>query len=142
MYKKILVPVDGSESSLKTLEHAAEMASLLGSKITLLHVIAPLPSTVHGYIQANELAINSVQIFAQEVLDKAKESISQKYNLEIETALGDGDPAYEICEKAKNEQFDLIVIGNRGLSQIASFIMGSVSRRVSRHATCPVLIYR
>jgi len=141
MYKKILVPVDGSENALKTLDHAAELASILGSKVTILHVIAPLPSSVQGYIQTNNIA-EEIRGFAQEVLDKAKESVINKYNLEFDTDLLNGDPANEICDKAKKDQYDLIVIGSRGLNQIVSFIMGSVSRRVARHAACPVLIVR
>ena len=140
MYKKILVPVDGSENSLKTLEHAVKLASVLGSQVTLVHVIAPLPSSVQGYI-TNDL-VKEVQSFGLEVLQNAKESIPPQFNLEIETDLVYGDPSNEICDKAKNDQFDLIVIGSRGLSQIVSIIMGSVSRRVARHATCPVLIVR
>ncbi|HBX22604.1 MAG TPA: universal stress protein [Desulfotomaculum sp.] len=141
MYKKILVPIDGSENSLKTLDHAAELASVLGSKIALFHVIAPLPSTVQRHVQVNNL-VQEVQGFGQEVLEDAKKAIAKKYNLEIETDLIYGDPANEICDKAKKDQFDLIVIGSRGLSEITSIIMGSVSRRVARHAVCPVLIVR
>jgi len=141
MYKKILVPLDGSDNSLKTLDHAAEIASVFGSKIVLFNVITPLPSTVQRYVQVNNL-VQEVREFGQGVLEDAKKAISEKYNLEIETDLIYGDPANEICNKAQKEQFDLIVIGSRGLNQITSIIMGSVSRRVARHAVCPVLIVR
>jgi len=141
MYKRILVPIDGSESSLRTLDYAAELASILGSQIELFHVIAPLPSTVQRYFQVNDLT-QEIHGFGREMLEDAQKTISEKYNLEIETDLIYGDPANEICEKAKKNQFDLIVIGSRGLSDISSIIMGSVSRRVARHAVCPVLIVR
>ncbi len=141
MFKKILVPVDGSDNSLKTLDYAAELASAFGSKITLFNVIAPLPSTVQRYVQVNNL-VDEVKAFGRGVLEDAKQKISEKYNLDIETDLIYGDPANEICSKAKKEQFELIVIGSRGLNEITSIIMGSVSRRVARHAVCPVLVVR
>lgn len=141
MYKKILVPVDGSESSMASLKHAAELAVNLNSKITIFHVIAPLPSSVQRYVHVNNL-VNEVQEYGKELLENARDSISKKYDLDIETDLIYGDPANEIVHKAKEGQFDLVVIGSRGLSQITSILLGSISRRVARHAPCPVLIIR
>jgi len=53
-----------------------------------------------------------------------------------------GQPADEICKKAKDGGYDLLVMGNRGLGEIKGYLMGSVSNRVIRHAVCPVLIVR
>jgi nucleotide-binding universal stress UspA family protein len=60
----------------------------------------------------------------------------------LETKLVWGNPADIICEEAKEAKYDLIVMGSRGLSQIKSYLLGSVSSRVTRHAPCPVLIVR
>lgn len=140
MYKKILVPVDGSENSFRSLEHAAQLAQITGARLTLFHVIAPLPASIQRYAHANYL-IKEVQDFGQEIIENAKESIAV-YNLEVETGMIYGDPAHEIIHKAKEEDFDLIVIGSRGLNPLTSIIMGSVSSRVARQANCPVLVVR
>jgi nucleotide-binding universal stress UspA family protein len=66
----------------------------------------------------------------------------QTGTIHIQTAIADGIAAEVICDKAENEQFDLIVIGSRGLSTGARILLGSVSGRVSRRSHCPVLIVR
>jgi len=48
----------------------------------------------------------------------------------------------EICREAKEGRFDLVIMGSRGLGEIKGYLMGSVSNRVVRHASCPVLIVR
>lgn len=141
MYKKILVPVDGSETSTRSLEQAAELAAAFGSTITIFHVIVPLPSSVQRYVYVNNL-VNEVQEYGREILASARETISGKYELEIDTDMIYGDPANEICYKAKTGAYDLIVMGSRGLNQITSILLGSVSSRVARHAPCAVLIVR
>lgn len=53
-----------------------------------------------------------------------------------------GNPAQQICVESKEGQYDLIVMGRRGLDENTDYIMGSISNRVVRHASCPVLIVR
>ncbi|MCL0063532.1 universal stress protein [Peptococcaceae bacterium] len=82
-----------------------------------------------------------MQEFTKEALDilkKSKQLISDK-NIKINTQLVIGNPPDEICKFAKENSYDLIIIGSRGLSGIKSYIMGSVSNRVSRYAHCPAL---
>lgn len=145
MYKKILVPVDGSDCSNRTVLYAAGLAKKLQSEMTLLHVLPPLPTYVSNYSeQLEKIEKTLMKEFTKEALDilkKSKQLISDK-NVQVNTQLIIGNPPDEICKFAKENSYDLIIIGSRGLSGIKSYIMGSVSNRVSRYAHCPVLIYR
>ncbi|WP_027365320.1 universal stress protein [Desulfotruncus alcoholivorax] len=140
MYKRILVAVDGSDIAQKAVKHAAEIALKFESAVTLLHVVSPLPAAIRNSVFEQKL-IDEIMKDGLQTLDKAKSDIIE-FNVQADTEMKVGDPSTEICMKAKDEQYDLIVIGSRGLGALSGFIMGSVSRRVVRHAPCPVLVVR
>lgn len=145
MYRKILVPLDGSERAEKALTHTVELAQKLGSKVTLIHVVPSLPPYVNTAVdrlgQAQQSIVDELIRNGKELLDQYASSVSDK-GIEVDTYTVMGQPADEILEKAISENYDLIVLGSRGLGEIKGYIMGSVSNRVSRHASCPVLIIR
>jgi len=60
----------------------------------------------------------------------------------VETKLGFGDAAHNIVEEANKENYDLIVIGSKGLSGIESKLMGNVSKHVVQNATCTVTVVK
>ncbi|ABO50688.1 UspA domain protein [Desulforamulus reducens MI-1] len=145
MYKKILVPLDGSERSIKALSHTVALAEKLAAKVTLMHVVPSLPPYVNTAVdhlgQVQQSIIEELMKNGKEMLEQFVSSISDK-NIEVDTYTVMGQPADEILEKANQDNYELIVIGSRGLGEIKGYIMGSVSNRVSRHASCPVLIIR
>lgn len=145
MYKKILLPLDGSERAVKALNHAVELAQKLGSKITVMYVVPSLPAYVNTAVDqlghAQQTIINELTRHGREMLEEVVSSVSDK-GVEIDTFTILGQPADEILEKAKLENYDLIIMGSRGLGEIKGYLMGSVSNRVTRHASCPVLIIR
>ena len=156
MYKKILVPYDGSEPSDKALDHAVSIAKMSGiSEVILLYVIAEFPTyhfierparsiktgektTVSQYLkEVYELMEES----ANDVLDKKKEDIKKTTGLEIGTKLLTGHISNSIIDFAAKEKVDLIVIGNVGRSGMSKLrSLGSVSRSVSERSPCPVMI--
>lgn len=145
MYRKILVPVDGSEKASKAALHAAELASKMGSEITLFHVVPSLPPYVNtspdrfGNIQ--QAIMDEFQKHGQDILSQVKSDLIG-YNLNIKSEIAVGQPADEILNRVKEQGYDLLVMGSRGLGEIKGYLMGSVSNRVARHASCPVLIVR
>lgn len=145
MYKKILVPLDGSDRSTKALSHTVELAQKLSAKVTLIHVVPSLPPYVNTAVDrlghAQQSILDELMKNGQELLSQYVSSIQDK-NIEVDTVTVMGQPADEIIEKARAENYDLIVVGSRGLGEIKGYLMGSVSNRVSRHASCPVLIIR
>ncbi len=145
MFEKILIPVDGSEESKKAVAIAKEMVENFGSSATLIYVLPPLTliaSAAPGeekILQAIPELINFRQKEGSDILDRMiKEFPSGK----AQKVLLEGHPARCIINYAKEGNFDLIIIGSRGMSRIAGFLLGSVSDAVVHHAHCPVLVVR
>ncbi len=142
MYQKILVPLDGSAKAEEALIHAINLAKLTKGNITLLHVISELPPYLDdGLGGAYQQVYQDLQMTGENILEK----VQQKYASEgvvMESKIVWGNASEEICKESKENNYDLVVMGSRGLSEIKGFIMGSVSNRVVRHASCPVLIAR
>jgi nucleotide-binding universal stress UspA family protein len=145
MYKKILVPLDGSAPSLDAAKQAIEIAAALGSKVTFLHVLPTLGAYINlPRLYASESYNQLIKEFnaqGETILAEVMKKIDLQ-GVTVDTKLESGDPAMKIIEVSREEQYDLIVIGNRGLSGAKEVLLGSVSSRVADHAPCPVLITR
>ena len=142
--KKILVATDGSEKSKHAMEEAASLAKAFDAEITVLSV----SQDTQFYI--GDQTFGSGHMFVlQEDIEKAVKQILKRaseffaeHDLEVKTVLGKGYPADVICETADEGEFDLIVMGSRGLGSIKGFILGSVSSRVAHHCKKNVLIVK
>ena len=141
MFSKVLVPVDGSDHSLRALDHALFLAKATGSKVAAIHVMEKPPTM---YVESQKLLNDIMAKYKTEstkVLDRCKELAAQK-GIKIETVIADGDAATNITNYAKKEGSDIIVIGNRGLGRFKEMVVGSVSNKVLHHAKCSVLIVK
>ena len=148
MFKKILVAVDGSELSYKSVDYALDLAQKYSAQLKIVTVIdAPSDTLV---AQASAFAPQSMKEH-EEKLEKDHEQILAKaiqkaQNLTPKVSVSkevlEGHPAQKIIETTKQESFDLIVMGSRGLGGIKEFILGSVSDKVADEAPCPVLIIK
>ncbi len=138
MYEKILVAFDGSKPSEKALDAAIELAKKFGSVIYLVSVIT-LPDYA---ILKNEVAEVEEEEgkFYQELQNKAIES--RKGEVEIKPVIIYGHTADRLVDYAKSHNFDLIVVGSRGLSGTKRLLLGSVSDKISHCSPCPLLIVR
>lgn len=154
---KLLVPVDGSNASMKAVEKSIEIAKKDGSSIKLINVVTNEVSRrfkrneqmwrqVDGSLisgRATTLDIDDVSSKLQKNSEELLDLIIQKYdfgNILVEKEVLVGDPYSEIIDIADKEDFDLIVMGNRGYSKIKSFFVGSVTQRVIAESKCPVLV--
>jgi nucleotide-binding universal stress UspA family protein len=140
---KILVPVDGSPHAKKALEHAITQAKMTGSSITIMYVVH---TRVYGAAQEAGFVtiaplIHDLEEYGKRVLQEAQ-ATGQAAGVDTNTFLVHGLPADEIVKKAEIEKYDMIVIGSRGRTAAKSFLLGSVSNRVSHQAKCPVLIVK
>jgi nucleotide-binding universal stress UspA family protein len=134
-----LVPLDGSEHSNRALEAAVQIAKKVGGKITLIHVYSVSPSAItpmQVYRYAQAMRKNGKAVLA-EGKKKAKAE-----GVQVETLLLDGHTVEEILKTAREGNFNLIVIGARGMGRMKELLMGSVSDGVTKHAPCPVLVIR
>ena len=145
MFKKILVPIDGSETAWHALEQAVILGGKFDSELVVVNVIQPYNNAALLAVPFDYATINQgnseLEKIGDKVLAMAKEKLAGypyivEYNLEV------GHPSERILSVAKKAGCDAIVIGSRGLSGIAEFLLGSVSSKVSQYATIPVLIVK
>jgi nucleotide-binding universal stress UspA family protein len=146
---KILIAYDGSEPSKHALDQGVSLAKLTDSEVTILSVIPritmPLLPAEGAGVSPASIAQTSPEFqqemkkFYAESLEKAAEDLEEKYpNIRVLTELMEGRPSFKIVEIAEDGDYDLIVIGSRGLGGISGWILGSTSRRVVE--TCTVLV--
>jgi nucleotide-binding universal stress UspA family protein len=148
MIKKILVAIDGSKHADQSLDYAIDLAKRYSAKITVLTVINSPPNyllnkgEVFTPVSTQELS-KKIENYHKKILKKALEKVKKtSKKTVISQKLLTGRPADKIIETAKEENFDLIVIGSRGLGGIKQFLLGSVSDRVADEAPIPVLIIK
>lgn len=136
--QRIVVGVDGSDTSLAALEWAARQAELTGSRldaVTTWHWPAsfgyPVPLAAE-FDPAGE---------ATKLLDGALESLSASHpGLEVRKQVEEGDAATVLVECSRGA--DLLVVGSRGHRELVGMLLGSVSQYCVTHARCPVLVLR
>ena len=135
---KIIVPVDGSEYSLKAVETACDLAKAKSpSSLVLVAVAIEIPELSEGrYIY------DKMKAQAEAALARAKE-VAQKCGVVAEELLATGaSPAEEIVAGAKEQKADLIVIGSRGLAGKTSSFLGSTASKVVTYSPCSVLVVK
>lgn len=152
---KILVPVDGSTASINAVKKAIEVAKKMNGTIKLLSVvhIDGLQSYLRykrQWSQVDGSSISESDPEEKKIEEKMKENswkilkaVVEKLdfsNIHTEEEVLIGEPYEVILETARNENFDLIVMGNRGFSKIKRFFVGSVTQRVISDSPCPVLV--
>ena len=149
MVKKILVAIDGSDPAQKALDYALDLAESCGAEVVILSVVPhlhlPTFSESDEGITARELieVTEKMRSVHEEVLkDALAKAQSSKPRLRISTKLVEGRPADKIVEIAKEEDFDLIVMGSRGLHGISEFLLGSVTHRVADRCKKPLLMIK
>lgn len=145
MFKHILVPVDGSETSMKAVAKAAGLAKVFGSAVTALYVIDPYPFTGVGadfaYGQAQYLSAATAE--ANSALDAAKAAILQAGVTTVNTMVGEGHAVHDGIQRAvESTGADLVVIGSHGRRGLERLVLGSVTQKVLGIARVPVLVVR
>lgn len=156
IFHKILVPLDGSEHSQRALDVAIQIAKKFSSKLTLITVylvtITSIPSSdqmtptstslpVVMPAEVTKMSIENIRNSGNKILTEAK-SKAEYEKLDVETELIEGNTVEEIVKKSKEGQFNLIVMGARGLTTIKKLFIGSISEGVIKNASCPVLIVK
>ncbi|KMY55317.1 universal stress protein [Bacillus sp. FJAT-27231] len=139
MYKKILLAADGSENSLRAAQEAGKMASLVtGCKIEVVYVVdfAKSKSDIL-HVQSTE----ELELSRRQKLHRVEEELkSQKAAYEVKILHGEPGPA--IVKYANEGEFDLVIIGSRGLNALQEMVLGSVSHKVMKRVHCPALIVK
>lgn len=147
---KILMSVDGSESSIRAAESAAELAKLNpNSKVTVFTVDSMPKKFMERRLYRVAIDKGDQGKYIEEMFSEERDamleeiaSIFKKQGINVSTDYAAGDPAEKISEYARKNDIDIIVMGTRGLSNIGEFFLGSVSHKVLHLAPCPVLLVR
>jgi nucleotide-binding universal stress UspA family protein len=142
-YQTVLVGTDGSDSSYRAVERAAEVAHESGAKLVIVCAYAPLTrrevaSAEHDLGEDTYQVVGSAP--ADDTLRTAAERAASRGATSVERVAIEGEPVKALVHALTEHQADLLVVGNRGLNTIAGRLLGSVPADVSRRAPCDVLI--
>jgi len=143
MYKKILVPLDGSKNDEVVIEHVKLMAREFNSSLTLilLHRLAKAEDPFERQMQMEDGSSGyRAKLRAEAYLPQLEESLrAQGVNVSTEFLVVEEPEAQAIVRYAKENDFDLIALTNRERSPIGSFFFGNIEEKVRRRSTIPVL---
>ena len=140
MDRKILVPVDGSEAANRMIDAVIACKTQFQAPLTVVHVV-----------NLDKLAYRMIPDFQLDMLrDSARKSGEAILNEQVarftaagvpcEARLEFGSPRETICRIANDEQYDLVILGRRGMGEIRDALFGAVSNFVLHHVRCPVLL--
>jgi len=141
VYRRILLPLDGSPLAEQAIPHAVDLAEHFQAELIFLKVLIPLPVNLNlppDLVKKHEAATRKL---AGEYLDQVAANIQGKEIAKnIVTVIG--RPHEEIVRFAETEQVQVVVMCTRGSSGISRWLMGSVADRVARSVNVPVLLIR
>ena len=136
----IVAGTDGSAGAERAVREAARLARATGSRLVLVSAFSdlhPYREQVQGSAREDLISLERV---ADQVVMRAAAQVEG--DSRIETVARQGDPAEVLADVAEEEGAQLIVVGDRGLTGVKRFLLGSVSNKLSHHAPCSVLIVR
>lgn len=142
MYKKILMPTDGSACSQKAISEGLDVAKSMGASVTFLYAVENISSTLWISPESVPYGLELIEDLKRvggEALSKASE-LAKAAGVDAETKLVETRPVEAILAEAKNH--DLIVMGTHGRSGLDRFMLGSVTEAVLQRSDKPVLVLR
>jgi len=139
-YEKILVPVDFASHSSEAIRRAVDLAQHYSASLTLIYVYEPLDYALpEGYALYTPEQVGRLMEEFRERLHRTAREVEAMGIGPVESHVLNGSAAIEIVDFAKEQAFDLIVMGTHGRKGLSHLLMGSVAERVLRTAHCPVL---
>jgi nucleotide-binding universal stress UspA family protein len=139
-FKKVLLPVDGSNNSRRAMEHANSLSAIMGAEILLLYVTDAIPKFIKG--KPLEEAEKAQKEEADVVLTPYHAFLTENKVQYSVMVLPGFKVWHMICQVAQDEGCDLIIMGSRGRGDWEGAMLGSVTHRVLAHCTLPVLVVR
>ena len=144
--QRILAPVDFSDASRGALRYAVFMASSLGASLEVLNVYDPPFSNDDIQIKMPDGDDVTVQAYVlqhtEAQMHRLTSSMDHINELDFTEKIMAGVPDEVIVKRAQSGDFDLVIMGTHGRRGLVRMLMGSVAERVTRLATCPVLVVR
>ena len=144
MYKRLLVPTDGSELSLDAVRGAASFAEAMHSEVVLITVIEP-----YSYTSLSEYRPESIDDYDERVRTVAEErlaearAIREENGIKVQTLSGKSiSPAEAIMDACSEKGCDCVFMASHGRKGIAAVLLGSETQKVLTHSKVPVMVYR
>ncbi len=144
--RRILVAVDGSDHARRAVEFAADLAACFRSGVTVLHVVEDVsgmvPPEFEAYARIEHVRVTHEQVLldaGQRIVSDAEKTLRDRGVSGVEQVVEIGRPAFGIAEKARELDADMIVMGRRGLGNLASLLQGSVTHKVMQLADTTVV---
>lgn len=140
-FRKILVPIDFSDCSMKGLTYAKALARQFGSKLVLLNSVA-----LQYYVASDEYARYDFPLLLQQTEKAAREQMQELVRetdwdgIEVASSLQIGHAGQQICARAIDHDADLIVTATHGRTGLKHLLLGSTAEYIVRHAHCSVLV--
>ncbi|MGM0863276.1 MAG: universal stress protein [Bacillota bacterium] len=138
MYKRILLATDGSEHSIRSAHHAIEIAQKFNDSVDVVYVVDGDTSKYDVLHHDSKIEIEKARKDKVRVLEEMLVSANVEYKIHILH----GEPAPMIIDFSNESNYDLLVIGSRGLNSLQTMLLGSVSHKVVKHVECPVMIIK
>ena len=144
MFERILVPLDGSDQTLKALRLAVQIQEKWDSELLLLCVYRH-----YGLLEASMSMVrpekpenldDSMRQFASQVIETGKAVATEENAGKVRGFIKSGPPARTIVGFSKDHKTGLIVLGSRGVGDLEGYLLGSVSHKVTSLADCPVMV--
>ncbi|MGG0775470.1 universal stress protein [Bacillus rugosus] len=139
MYKNILLAADGSDHSIRSAEHAIRIAKLVpDSRVEIIYVkdFSKAKSEVLHTASSAELKMERRKKL-EPILEKFEQA-----GVRYDVMMKHGEPGPTIVAYANEKQFDMLIVGSRGLNTLQEMVLGSVSHKVAKRVNCPVLIVK
>jgi nucleotide-binding universal stress UspA family protein len=142
-YRTVLVGTDGSDSSFRAVERAAEIAAATGATLLIASAFQPL-SARESERAASQLREDAYQVVgshpAEDALREASAVAARSGAENVDTVAEQADAGDLLIELIGRRSADVCVVGNRGLNSLAGRLLGSVPANISHRASCDVLI--
>ena len=137
--EKILLPFDGSRHSIHATNSAMTLAKLFGAHVTIVNCY----EWRAGISEVPDSLVKDLKLKREneaEILLKQAEMIFARQDVKYTLKTIAGSPGYVLAELAKSKEYDLIIMGSHGHSDIAGLFLGSVTHKVLNTIYCPVLV--
>lgn len=145
-WKRILIPTDFSEHSEKAALLAIDMAKRYQAEVRVLHIIDVQPITMYGAVpvwSVEEIEPQLLEVAKKSMVDlveKLQRELGNKQKITSNVISTTSSVAQAVCDDAKENHMDAIIIATHGRTGLNRLLIGSVAEQVVRHADCPVVV--
>ncbi|QOR67226.1 universal stress protein [Cytobacillus suaedae] len=139
MFKNIVLAWDGSDHSSRAVDKAIEIAKCdKESKVIVVYVRDSSKAKSEVLQNWNTIDVTSIK---EQRLKKIEDKV-KKENIDYELKVLQGEPGPAIVDYVNKHEFDVVIVGSRGLNALQEMVLGSVSHKIAKRANCPVLIVK